>query len=118
MKSAFRLALGALCFGLAGLLVAGHCDAAEKKLNMRLGHPMNKGDQVSLGCLKFSELLEEKSGGKIKLKVYGDCILGSDRVTTEGAQKGSLSMSSISTGIFPCLLPTFCCSTCPTSLIR
>lgn len=107
MKSAFRLALGALCFGLAGLLVAGHCDAAEKKLNMRLGHPMNKGDQVSLGCLKFSELLEEKSGGKIKLKVYGDCILGSDRVTTEGAQKGSLSMSSISTGNLSLFAPDF-----------
>ncbi len=107
MKSAFRLALGALCFGLAGLLVAGHCDAAEKKLNMRLGHPMNKGDQVSLGCLKFSELLEEKSGGKIKLKVYGDCILGSDRVTTEGAQKGSLSMSSISTSNLSLFAPDF-----------
>ena len=107
MKSVFRYALGALCLGLAGLLFIGQCDAAEKKLNMRLGHPMNKGDQVSMGCLKFSELLEEKSGGKIKLKVYGDCILGSDRVTTEGAQKGSLSMSSISTGNLSLFAPDF-----------
>ncbi|WP_298068143.1 TRAP transporter substrate-binding protein [uncultured Mailhella sp.] len=107
MRAFSRYALCALCLGLAGLLLAGHCDAAEKKLNLRLGHPMTKGDQVSLGWLKFSELLEQKSGGSIKLKVYGDCILGSDRVTTEGAQKGSLSMSSCSTGNLSLFAPDF-----------
>lgn len=107
MNAVFRFAISFLALGLAGLLTVGQCDAAEKKLNMRLGHPMNKGDMVSLGCLKFSEILKEKSGGNIRLKVYGDCILGSDRVTTEGAQKGTLSMSSISTGNLSLFAPDF-----------
>ena len=107
MRSLVRFGLMALCLVLVGFLAIGQSYAADKKLNLRLGHPMNKGDQVSMGCLKFSELLKEKSGGKIRLKVFGDCILGSDRVTTEGAQKGSLSMSSISTGNLSLFAPDF-----------
>lgn len=106
MTHSLRAITTSLAVLLAVFLASGTCGAAEK-LNLRLGHPMTKGDQISQAALKFSDLLKEKSGGKIKLKVFGDCILGSDRVTTEGAQKGSLAMSSISTGNLALFAPDF-----------
>lgn len=70
---------------------------AAKKVTLRLAHPMAPGNNVTLGYEKFKEILEKKSEGAIQVKLYPNCILGSDRVTTESAQRGNLEMSSSST---------------------
>ena len=41
--------------------------------------------------------MEKKSDRKIRIQIFGNCQLGSDRVTTEAAQAGTLDMSSSST---------------------
>ena len=94
MKKALALfACGALIGGLA----LGSTPAnAAKPLTLRIGHPMAPGNNVTLGYEKLKEILEKKSGGKIKLQIHGNCQLGSDRVTTEAAQAGTLDMSSSS----------------------
>ena len=70
---------------------------AEKPLTLRLGHPMAPGNNVTVGYEKFKELVEKKSNKKIRIQIFGNCQLGSDRVTTEAAQAGTLDMSSSST---------------------
>ena len=70
---------------------------AEKPLTLRLGHPMAPGNNVTVGYEKFKELVEKKSDRKIRIQIFGNCQLGSDRVTTEAAQAGPLDMSSCST---------------------
>ncbi len=70
---------------------------AEKPLTLRLGHPMAPGNNVTVGYEKFKELVEKKSDRKIRIQIFGNCQLGSDRVTTEAAQAGTLDMSSCST---------------------
>ena len=70
---------------------------AEKPLALRLGHPMAPGNNVTVGYEKFKELVEKKSDRKIRIQIFGNCQLGSDRVTTEAAQAGTLDMSSSST---------------------
>ena len=70
---------------------------AEKPLTLRLGHPMAPGNNVTVGYEKFKELVEQKSNKKIRIQIFGNCQLGSDRVTTEAAQAGTLDMSSSST---------------------
>ena len=69
---------------------------AEKPLTLRLGHPMAPGNNVTVGYEKFAELVKEKSNGKIKIQIFGNAQIGSDRVTTEAAQAGTLDMSSSS----------------------
>lgn len=69
---------------------------AEKPLTLRLGHPMAPGNNVTVGYEKFKELVEQKSNKKIRIQIFGNCQLGSDRVTTEAAQAGTLDMSSSS----------------------
>lgn len=69
---------------------------AAKPLTLRLGHPMAPGNNVTVGYEKFAELVKEKSNGKIKIQIFGNAQIGSDRVTTEAAQAGTLDMSSSS----------------------
>ena len=70
---------------------------AERPLTLRLAHPMAPGNNVTVGYEKFKQLVEEKSGRKIRIQIFPNCQLGSDRVTTEAAQAGTLDMSSSST---------------------
>lgn len=70
---------------------------AARPIKLRLGHPMAPGNNVTVGYEKFKEILEEKSGGKIQLQIFGNAMLGSDRVTTEAAQAGTLDLTSSST---------------------
>ncbi len=94
MKKALAIfACGAL---LGGLALGSTPANAAKPLTLRIGHPMAPGNNVTLGYEKLKEILEKKSGGKIKLQIHGNCQLGSDRVTTEAAQAGTLDMSSSS----------------------
>lgn len=71
--------------------------AAEgKEITIRLAHPMAPGNNVTIGYEKFKELVEQKSNGKVKVQLYGNTVLGSDRVTMESVQKGTLEMASSS----------------------
>lgn len=70
--------------------------AHAKKLTLRLGHPMAPGNNVTLGYEKFKQLVEERSGGKVRIQLFGNAMLGSDRVTMESAQRGTLDLSSSS----------------------
>ena len=81
----------ALTLGIGTTVVA-----ADKPIILRLGHPMAPGNNVTVGYEKFKELVEKKSNNKIKIQIFGNCQLGSDRVATEAAQTGTLDMSSSS----------------------
>ena len=94
-----RAFLTGACLALITLLVLGlgRGAHADKPLTLRLGHPMAPGNNVTLGYEKFKELLEEKSGGMIRVQIFGDTTLGSDLLTTDDAQEGTLDMASSST---------------------
>lgn len=74
-----------------------HSAVAAKPVTLRLGHPMAPGNNVTVGYEKFKELVEDKSQGQIRIRIFGNAQIGSDRVTTEAAQAGTLDMSSSST---------------------
>ncbi len=82
------------CALLAVFCFAGVAEA--KKITLRLGHPMAPGNNVTVGYEKFKELVEQKSNGEITVKIFGNTMLGSDRVTMESTQRGNLEMASSS----------------------
>lgn len=67
------------------------------KMKFRVAHTTPPGNHITLAFEKFKELVEEKSGNKIRVQVYPNAVLGSDRVLMENAQKGSLEMAVSST---------------------
>ncbi|WP_165078814.1 MULTISPECIES: TRAP transporter substrate-binding protein [unclassified Desulfovibrio] len=91
VAAAFAAAFG---MGLAGFATNAR---ADKPITLRIGHPMAPGNNVTVGYEKFKDLVEKKSDGKIKIQIFGNAQIGSDRVTTEAAQAGTLDMSSSST---------------------
>lgn len=48
------------------------------------------------GCVKFGELMNEKSGGRISLEVYPSAQLGNERDVVEALQMGSVEFTLIS----------------------
>jgi tripartite ATP-independent transporter DctP family solute receptor len=70
--------------------------AHARKLKIRLAHPMAPGNNVTLGYEKFKESLERISGGKIKVQLFPNCMMGSDRDGMEATQRGSIEMASSS----------------------
>jgi tripartite ATP-independent transporter DctP family solute receptor len=67
-----------------------------KTINLRLASPSPTGSNMVRGYEKFVEIVEEKSGGKVKIKLFSNAVLGSDRATLEAAQRGTLDMASCS----------------------
>lgn len=55
------------------------------KLSFRVAHTTPPGNHITLAFEKFKELVEAKSDGKIKVQVFPNAILGSDRVLMESA---------------------------------
>ncbi len=79
-------------------LVDVKASSNNSNLLLRLGHPMPLNNNVTVGYEKFKELVEKKSNGKIKIQIFPNAQMGSDRVTTVHAQRGrELELASSST---------------------
>ncbi len=66
-----------------------------------------KGHPIVLGMDKFAEIVEAKSGGKLKVTVYPGGALGSDQANVSALQGGTLEMASMNSGIFASLVKDF-----------
>lgn len=97
MKRLFVLILLMAAF----IFASGQTSFAEgyngPKLKFRVAHTTPPGNHITLAFEKFKELVEKKSDGKIKIQIFPNAVLGSDRVLMEGAQKGNLEMAVSST---------------------
>jgi len=66
-----------------------------------------KGHPIVMGMEKFGELVEQKSGGKLKVQVFPGGILGSDQANVSALQGGTLEMASMNSGIFASVVKDF-----------
>jgi TRAP-type transport system periplasmic protein len=79
---------------LGALLPVGIGHAADiQKRTLRLSTAGNKGNPQVLGAEKFAELIGEKSGGKITVKVFPGGILGPDLQNFSAMQGGTLDFN-------------------------
>ena len=73
-----------------------NADANAEPIVFTVANVMATGNNVTLGIEKFGELLEEKSGGTMKLEIHSDAELGNNVDTTQQVQAGSLDMANSS----------------------
>lgn len=102
--------LKALSMALAALLLSAPAAFAAydgPKLSFRVAHTTPPGNHITLAFEKFKELVEQKSDGKIKVQVFPNAILGSDRVLMESAQRGTIEMAVSSTPNMASFSPLF-----------
>jgi len=81
------------CIVVLVVLMAGGAAFAKDVLTLSIGHVVTEEGGEHLGSLKFAELLEKKSEGSIKLKVFPNGQVGQNREMVESLQAGALDMA-------------------------
>src|ERR671911_3018027 len=89
--------LAALLVGSAALLPEANAQVSERTLRWAqqnsLEHPQGHGSR------KFAELVEHKSGGKIKVRIFPSGQLGGDIPNVSSLQGGTLDLMVLNAGL-------------------
>jgi tripartite ATP-independent transporter DctP family solute receptor len=90
------------------MFVGATADAAEiKSRTVKFAFQNVKEHPQGLGAQKFADLLAEKSGGKIKVRLFPGGTLGGDIQTISAIQGGTIEMSVMNAGLLSGLSPKF-----------
>lgn len=73
----------------------------------RLGHVVNEKDAFHVAAVKFKELVEKRSHGRIKIQIYPNAQLGDERTLLEELQMGSVDFAIITSGPISNFAPKF-----------
>ncbi len=76
MKNILTKATLAACLA-AVMTIGASAASADDTVVLRVGYGNNPGEPFDLGCHKWKELIEERSGGKFKIELYPSSQLGS-----------------------------------------
>ena len=96
MKKSMQSIVVAAC---VVLLAAGAAQAQVREHTFRwttqnpAGHPITEGGQ------KFADLVAQKSGGKMQVKLFPGGVLGGDVQVLSAVQGGTIDMTSMNSGI-------------------
>ena len=92
MQMSIRIVFVFLVF----ILALGGCQLDTNVKVIKMGHAQVVSHPVHNAMVFLGQRLEEKSGGKIKVKVYPNQQLGTERELVELLQIGSLGMTKVS----------------------
>lgn len=81
------------------------CEPAIDTQTIRLGHGLDVTHPVHKAMERMADLVEQKSDGKLRIKVYPSQQLGSERELLELLQIGSLGMTKISAAVLENFAP-------------
>jgi len=98
-----KIILNLLLISLVGIFIS--CNGPGGKTVIKLGHGLDTKHPVHAAMLFMAERLEEKSGGKMELKIYPNGQLGNERELVELLQIGSLGMTKVSSAVMESFAP-------------
>lgn len=94
--------LGIVLLALSVFVSFASAALAADKIVLKFGHLADEKNTWHLGALKFKELVEKNSGGRIEVKIYPNEQLGKEKDLVTSIQTGTADM-----GIFGETLTTF-----------
>ena len=100
MTSRFRASIGVLALAAAGLITG---PAAARDFRSAEVHA--KDFPTNQAVMYMGEQLSQATGGKDKIKIFGDSALGSEKDTVEQVKIGALDMVRVSTASFHGIVP-------------
>ena len=90
-----------VCSALLGATLASasaaHAQIRDQKLRFSIQNTMDH--PLGIGAQKFAELVNQKSGGKMKVTVYPGGSLGGDVQTLSALQGGTLDLMTVTAGL-------------------
>lgn len=78
--------------GVAVLFVGLNTAQAQAQIELNIGHTLNPDSHYNVFALKFKELIEKRSDGKIKVAIFGQGQLGGEVRMLQSARSGALAM--------------------------
>ena len=90
---------------LALILFITSCDNEKKSRVIRLGHGLDVTHSVHQAMIKADQYLNEISSGKMRIQIYPNQQLGSERECLELLQIGSLDMTKVSGAVMENFAP-------------
>ena len=93
-----------IIIGLA--LLFGACQSQRKEV-ITLAHGLDQQHSVHLAMLKLGEVLYEKSGGSMEVRVYPSQQLGNERELLELLQLGSIDITKVSAAVMENFVPEY-----------
>ncbi|GAA4958607.1 TRAP transporter substrate-binding protein [Algibacter aquimarinus] len=83
------------------------CKEGDGNKVLYLGHTLPQSHPVHKGILEFQNALEAKSGGTLKVKIFPDAQLGSEREVLELLQIGSVAATKVSAATLSNFVPEY-----------
>jgi len=93
-----RLKTKSYCL-LTLLLFFSGCGSKDDTLVLRLGHGLDSSHPVHEGMVRMAELVKEKSNESMRIDIYPNEQLGTERETLELLQIGSLDITKVSSAV-------------------
>lgn len=92
--------LAALCVALSSLGMAGVADARNiQERNFKFAFVNQKEHPQGMGAQRFAEIVEKKSGGKMKVKLFASGVLGGDAAVISSLQGGTVDLTMAIPGL-------------------
>jgi tripartite ATP-independent transporter DctP family solute receptor len=91
----------------AAAALAGVGMAQAQTRTIKFANQNAKGHPIVMGMDRFAELVERKSGGRLKVQVFPGGVLGSDQANVSSLQGGTLEMAAMNSGIFASVVKEF-----------
>ncbi|RYF76577.1 MAG: TRAP transporter substrate-binding protein [Comamonadaceae bacterium] len=88
-------ALAAAALAGAGI---GHAQDIKER-NLKFAFSLAKDHPLGQGAQKFADLVAQKSGGKMKVTIFPNAVLGSDPQNLSAVRGGTLDFTSMATSI-------------------
>lgn len=92
---------------LAAAALATALGVTAQTRTLKFANQNAKGHPIVLGMEKFAELVEARSGGRLKVQLFPGGALGSDQANVSALQGGTLEMASMNSGIFASVVKDF-----------
>jgi tripartite ATP-independent transporter DctP family solute receptor len=103
-----KLITRALCVGIATLMPLAAAMALDvKERTVKFAFQNQKGHPQEMGAAKFAELVAQKSGNKITIKLFPGGTLGGDLQTVSALQGGTVEMTVLNAGILSAQVKEF-----------
>lgn len=97
-KIAKRVTLMLVFFLLAAVISSGSAAWSSDVIVLNAGHVLQADHAYNLAFLRVAEMVEERSGGSLRINVFPNSTLGNERDLIEGMQLGLVEMAVVSTG--------------------
>ena len=90
---------GQVALAVCGLVLGTAVQAQVGEHTFRMSHAGATGHPGVLGAEKWAELVKQKSGGKMQIKVFANGVLGGDVQALSAVQGGTVDFTAMNSGI-------------------